>query len=83
MSGGLRIEAEKREDAECIADALSAYGCEVEHEDDVWIVTALAPPDGAAVTRLLAALKACLDDNQIPSIKMRLDARSYVMEGKA
>lgn len=37
--------------------------------------------DGLMVGDLLSALKACLDENEIPSVRVMLDDRSYVMEG--
>jgi hypothetical protein len=35
----------------------------------------------ARMPDLLSALKACLDENGIASVKVTIDAQSYVMEG--
>jgi hypothetical protein len=78
---GLRIGIGRHKDAECVADALSQYGSKIEHEEDAWTVVIPAPPEGSMVNDLLSALKACLDENEIPSVKVAFDEQSYVMEG--
>jgi hypothetical protein len=37
--------------------------------------------EGEMFTALLTALKACLDENEIPSVSVTLGEQSYVMEG--
>jgi hypothetical protein len=83
-SGGgevLRIGTARQKDAECVADALHEYSPEVEHDEVDWAVVISAPSEGAMVTDLLSALKQCLDEQEIPSVKVTIAERSYVMEG--
>ena len=66
--------------AECIADALGQYGSKIDPAEDAWTVVISAPPEGPVVSDLLSALKACLDENEIPSVRVTLEDQSYVME---
>jgi hypothetical protein len=69
-------------DAECVCDALREYGSEVEqHEGGPWVVHVAELADGSDFTAVLAALKSCLDENEIASVKVTIDEQSYVMEG--
>jgi hypothetical protein len=77
----LRIGTARLEDAECISQALSQYGAEAEAEDgsSAVVLVPAAPVD--ALPDVLTALKVCLDTNAIASVKVSVDAQSYVMEG--
>jgi len=81
VDSGLRIGIGRHEDAQCVADALSQYGSRIEHEEEAWAVVIPPPPEGSMVNDLLTALKACLDENEIPSVRVAVDDQSYVMEG--
>ena len=77
---GFRIGTGRPEDAECIAGALGEFGSKIEPAEDAWSVVISAPPEGPLVNDLLSALKACLDENDIPSVRVTLDDQAYVME---
>ena len=78
MGEVLRIEAQRRRDAECIRDALEEHGAGLDCDDTVVLV-----PDsgeGEMLTAILGALHACLDDHQIASVKVTVDEQTYVMQ---
>ena len=52
MEDVLRIEASRRADAECIADALAEYEARTESEGDNWVVVV----DSVSSGRMLAAV---------------------------
>jgi hypothetical protein len=81
MGQSLRIHTSRQVDAECVCDALREYGSQVEQEGRRWVVIVSEPPGGPEFTLVLAALKTCLDENEIASVKVMIDDRSYVMEG--
>jgi hypothetical protein len=72
MRQGIRIVTAKRRDAECISDALSGCGSEVERDGGRWTVH--VPASGAPdLTAVLTTLKDCLDENAIATVKVRID----------
>jgi hypothetical protein len=76
----LRIEAGRRADAECIADALAEYEAHLESEgESVVLLSALS--SGTALAAVLDALKSCLDANGISAVKVAINDQHYVMEG--
>jgi hypothetical protein len=81
MRQGVRITTGKRADAECISDALVDFGSEVERKGEGWAVqvSASSPRE---LTAVLAALKTCLDDNAIASVRVTIDGQAYAMEGR-
>jgi hypothetical protein len=81
MRRGLRVHTSRQIEAECVCDALREYGSEVEQEGRLWVVTVSEPPEGSEFTLVLAALKTCLDENEIASVKVTIDDQSYAMEG--
>jgi hypothetical protein len=81
MGQGLRIHTSRQVEAECVCDALREYETEVEQEGGLWMVIISEPPAGPEFTLVLSALKTCLDENEIASVKVTIDGQSYVMEG--
>jgi hypothetical protein len=81
MRRDLRIHTPRQVDAECVCDALREYGSEVERDGRLWVVVLSEPPGGPEFTLVLAALKTCLDENEIASVKVTVDDHSYAMEG--
>jgi hypothetical protein len=82
MRPGLRITTHRRRDAECIREALREYGSEVEPESERWAVH-LPTPSTPELSPVLAALKACLDEEGIESVNVTVDGQAYLMEGMA
>jgi len=83
VANGLRIGVARLEDAECISDALGGSGSEVADDDGAFTVVIPRPAEREMVTALLSALKTCLDENAIASVRVTVDEQSYVMEGTA
>jgi hypothetical protein len=81
VEDGLRIGVARHEDAECVSDALKEYGSEIEDDHGAFAVVIPTAVEGEMFTALLSALKACLDENEIPSVSVTLGEQSYVMEG--
>jgi hypothetical protein len=79
---GLRIATNRRRDAECIRDALCEYGSEVEPQSERRAVH-IPRPSAPELTAVLAALKACLDEEGIWSVNGTIDGQAYLMEGMA
>jgi hypothetical protein len=75
------IETGSEADAECVAEALGAFGCDVAEASGTWKVT-VSRPD-LPLAPVLSALEQCLGDNGIASVKVSLDGRTYVMEAVA
>ena len=72
------IEVGSKAEAECVAEALENFGSALEQDRERWVVVvAQWELDFAS---LFAALEGCLRDNAIPSVRVRLGDRSYVME---
>jgi hypothetical protein len=69
------ITTEKKADAECIGDALIEYGSEVVREGKRWAVQ-LSAPSPLELTAVLAALRDCLDEHAIASVKVTIDGRA-------
>jgi hypothetical protein len=82
MRQGLRIATNRQRDAECIGDALREYGSEVEPDSERWVVQ-IPAPSAPELTAVLAALKACLDEEGIGSVNLTIDGQDYLMEGMA
>jgi hypothetical protein len=80
MRQGLRIATNRRRDAECIRDALREYGSEVESESERWAVR-VPTPSAPELSAVLAALKACLDEEGIGSVNVTIEGQAYLMEG--
>lgn len=80
MGQGVRITTTERRDAECIGDALIEYGSEVEQDRGRWAVH-LSASGASDLTAVLTALKRCLDENAIATVKVSIDGDAYVMEG--
>jgi hypothetical protein len=78
----LRIETDKRVDAECIAAALSKYAPQVEWRGDSWAVVTTTR-SRAVIPVMLSAVKTCLDRETIPTVRVTIDRRTYLMEGAA
>jgi hypothetical protein len=82
MRQGVRITTTKKRDAECISDAMSGYGSEVERDGRRWAVH-FSTSGASELPAVLSALKDCLDENAIATVKVRIDGRAYAMEGMA
>ena len=82
MRQGVRITATKKRDAECISSAMSGYGSEVERDGRRWAVH-FSASGTSELPAVLTALKDCLDENAIATVKVRIDGRAYAMEGMA
>jgi hypothetical protein len=80
MRQGVQITTTRERDARCIADALARHGSEVREAGRGWAVE-LSEPEGADLPDLLTALKQCLDENEIASVKVEIDGQAYAMEG--
>jgi hypothetical protein len=74
----LRVEARRRADAVCIADAL---GAAVSRSQRGWLV-AFEVETSADLERLLAALQSCLDEHAIPTTTVLLDDERYLMQAR-
>jgi hypothetical protein len=72
------IEVGSKDEAECVAKALETFGSELVNHGGRWRVII---QDDFEPTALLAALEDCLRNNGIPSVKVSLENRRYVMEG--
>jgi hypothetical protein len=72
------IELGSKDKAGCVAEALEAFGSELVNRGGRWRVIV---QDDFEPTALLVALEDCLRDNGIPSVKVSLGNRRYVMEG--
>ena len=83
MQRGLQVVTNTREEADCISGALAPYDASVQPEGGLWLVSVSDAPATPDVTALLDALQACLEQNRIPTVRVVLDERSYVMEGIA
>jgi hypothetical protein len=81
MEDVLRIEAGRRADAACIADALAEYDARVESEGEGSLVLVDAVNGAARLAAVLDALKTCLDGNGIAAVKVAINDQQYVMEG--
>jgi hypothetical protein len=80
MRQDFRIETGRRDEAECICEALVEYGGEVKRERERWIVE-LPGTKAPELSAVLGALKGCLDENAIASVKVSIDGQAYAMEG--
>jgi hypothetical protein len=81
MGKGLRIHTSRQVEAECVSAALREYGSAVQQDGTVWVVIVSEPPRGSEFTLVLAALKTCLDENEIASVRVTMGDQSYAMEG--
>jgi hypothetical protein len=83
VEDNLRIATARREHAECQCDALRESGpVAVEEQEDAWAVV-VSTLRGEMVTALLTALKQCLEEQEIRTVKVTLGEKSYVMEGSS
>jgi hypothetical protein len=65
-------------DAECVAEALENFSSGIQQDSERW--TVVVAQDDLDYASLFAALEGCLRDNAIPSVKVSLGDRRYVME---
>ena len=72
------IEVGSKAEAECVAEALENFGSGLQQDSERWVV--VVAQDDLDFASLFAALEGCLRDNAIPSVRVRLGDRSYVME---
>ena len=75
---GLRFEARRRRDAECIGNALEVP---VSRSWRGWLV-AYEMESSSDLERVLATLQACLEEQAIPMVTVVLGDERYVMEPK-
>jgi hypothetical protein len=80
MRQGVCITTGKKDDAECIHEALNAYGSELEREGRRWAVWLSSTNAPEQLTSVLSALKTCLEENGICLVTVTIDGQSYVME---
>jgi hypothetical protein len=73
----LTITARSRADAECIARQLRAFAPALGQAERTWTVTI---GQGSSLVEVLSALETCLGANEIGSVVLGVDGRSYVME---
>jgi hypothetical protein len=73
MTVTTRLKAE----AECIANELGNFGCEIAKDGRGWRVTVAGDEQ---LAQILTALEKCLADNGIASVVVDVNGRTYVME---
>lgn len=71
----LRIEARRRADAVCIAEALDAP---LGRAGRSWVVASVVETS-SDLERVLTALQSCLDEHAIPIVTVVVDDDRYVM----
>lgn len=76
----VRVSMHSRRDAECVAGALGDFQTRLEQEGELWIVDVVASI--GVRPRMMSALKACLDENDIDSATVTFDERSYLLAGR-
>ena len=80
MRQGVQVTTTRKQDAECISNALTQYGSTAARDGRRWSVQ-LTASEGAVLPELFTALKQCLDQNAIAAVKVELDGQAYAMEG--
>jgi hypothetical protein len=71
------IEVGSKDEAECVAAALENFGSELENPGRRWRVIV---QDDVELAPLIPPLEDCLRDNGIPSVKVTVGSRRYVMQ---
>jgi hypothetical protein len=71
-----QIEARTDEDAVCLIRELAPYAPQVSGRS---IVVELDERSASDLFALLAALDACLRANEIPSVRVEVDGRAYLL----
>lgn len=73
----VRIRARTDEDTECLMRELASYSPSRERR---MILIELEERSETAVLALLSAVETCLSANDIPSLRLELDASTYMRE---
>jgi hypothetical protein len=77
LAAAMLIEVGSKDEAECVAAALENFGSELENAGRRWRVIV---QDDVELVPLIPALEDCLRDNRIPSVKVSVGNRKYVMQ---
>ena len=77
----LQIEARNTSEAQCLKRALSSYAQRRQRRRSLWI-TLPEDQSGKNLADLLGAIETCLTANEIPTVRVNLDGKSYLLEAE-
>ena len=72
----LIVHVQREEDAACIAQDLAEWGTSVEQNGSQWNVH--VESRSLAIGELITTLHQCLADNDIPTVSVTIDGRTYM-----
>jgi hypothetical protein len=72
----LIVHVQREQDAACIADDLAEWGTSVEQDGSQWNV--YVESRSLAIGELITTLHQCLAANDIPTVSVTIDGRTYM-----